>query len=90
MLSHLDYWYDGNGQTWIIVCSKAHPWVKTLFAQCGGLVPPPLNDMEVLAHILNGRIEDVAIEMLNPSMEGEFDPTSQMEEAWNFTPLQTT
>jgi hypothetical protein len=63
------------------VCSKAHPWVKTLFAQCGGLVPPPLNDMEVLAHILNGRIEDVAIEMLNPSMEGEFDPTSQMEEA---------
>jgi hypothetical protein len=32
----------------------------------------------------------VAIEMLNPSMEGEFDPTSQMEEAWNFTPLQTT
>jgi len=52
------------------VCSKAHPWVKTFFAECGGLVPPPLNDMEVLAHILNGRIEDVAIEMLNPSMEG--------------------
>jgi hypothetical protein len=45
------------------MCSKAHPWVKTLFAQSGGLVPPPLNDMEVLAHILNGRIEDVAIKI---------------------------
>jgi len=25
--------------------------VKALFAQCGGLVPPPLNNMEVPTHI---------------------------------------
>jgi len=36
------------------VCSKAHPHLKALFAQCGGLAPPPLNDMEVLANIPNG------------------------------------
>ncbi len=54
MLFQLDYRYDGNGQTGIVVCSKAHAWVKTLFAQCGGLVPPPLNDMEIPAHIMNG------------------------------------
>jgi hypothetical protein len=90
MLFQLDYRYDGNGQTGIVVCSKAHAWVKTLFAQCGGLVPPPLNDMEVLAHILIGRIEDMAMETLNPSMEGESTLTSLMEGAQNFTPLQTT
>jgi hypothetical protein len=43
--------------------------VKTLFAQCGGLVPPPLNDMEILAHILDGRTKDVAMETLNLSVE---------------------
>jgi hypothetical protein len=53
---------DGNGQAKIIVCSKAHPWVKALFAQCGGLVPPPLNNMEVPVHIPNGRTKDVAME----------------------------
>jgi hypothetical protein len=90
ILFHLDYRYDGNGRTGIVVCSKAHPWVKRLFSQCGGLVPPPINDMEVLAHISNGRIEDVVMETLHPSMEGKFVLTSQMEEARNFTPLQTT
>jgi hypothetical protein len=40
--------------------------VKTLFAQCGGFVPPPLNDMEIPTHILDGQIEDVVMEMLNP------------------------
>ncbi len=90
MLFHLDYRYDGNGRTGIVVCSKAHAWVKTIFAQCGGLVPPPLNNMETLAHIPDGRIEDVAMETLNPSMEGKFVLTSQVEGARNFTPLQTT
>jgi len=32
----------------------AHPQVKALFAQCGGFVPPPLNDMERLTHFLDG------------------------------------
>jgi hypothetical protein len=41
------------------MCSKAHPWVKTLFAQCDGLVCPPLNNMEILTHILDGWIEDM-------------------------------
>jgi hypothetical protein len=64
------YRYDGNGRTRIALCSKAHPWVKALFAQCGRLVPPPLNDMEVLAHISDGRTENVAMEKLNPFVEG--------------------
>jgi hypothetical protein len=51
MFLHLGYWYDGNGRIGIIVCSKAHPWLKALFACCDRLVPPPLNNMEVLAHI---------------------------------------
>jgi hypothetical protein len=42
-----------------------------LFARCGGLVLPPLNDMEVPAHIPDGRMEDVAMEMSNPSVQGE-------------------
>jgi len=36
------------------MCSKAHPRVKALFPRSGGLVLPPLNDMEVPTHILNG------------------------------------
>jgi hypothetical protein len=51
---HFGYQYDVNGQTRITMCSKAHPRVKTLFVQCGGLVLAPLNDMEVLTHILDG------------------------------------
>jgi hypothetical protein len=54
-LFHLGYQYDGNGQARITMCSKAHLWVKALFAQCGGLFPPPLNDMEVPSHILDGQ-----------------------------------
>jgi hypothetical protein len=54
MLFHLGYRYDGNEQAGIVLCSKAHPWVKALFAQCGGLVPPPLNNMEAPTHIPNG------------------------------------
>jgi hypothetical protein len=54
MLFHLGYQYDGNGQVGNVVCSKTHPWVKALFAQCVRLVLPRLNDMEVLAHIPNG------------------------------------
>jgi len=42
-----------------------------LFARCGGLFLPPLNDMEVPAHIPDGRMEDVAMEMSNPSVQGE-------------------
>ncbi len=37
---HLGYRYDGNGQAKVAMCSKAYPWMKALFAQCGGLVPP--------------------------------------------------
>jgi len=36
------------------MCSKAHPRVKALFPRSGGLVLPPLNDMEVPTHILDG------------------------------------
>ncbi len=72
MLLYLGYWYDGNGRTRVIVCSKAHPRVKALFAWCGGLVPTPLNDMEVSAHILNGWTKDMAMEMSNPLVEGEY------------------
>jgi len=35
------------------VCSRAYPWVKALFAQYGGPVPPPLN-MEIPTHFLEG------------------------------------
>jgi len=35
--------------------------------------------MEVPAHFLDGQIEDMTIEMLNPSMEGKFALMSQME-----------
>jgi hypothetical protein len=62
--------------------------VKAIFAQCGGLVPPPLNDMGVPTHIPYGLTKDVAMETLNLSMEGEFILTSQMEGARNFTSLQ--
>jgi hypothetical protein len=40
--------------------------VKTVFAQCGRFFPPPLNDIEVLAHFLDEQTKDIAIEMLNP------------------------
>jgi len=53
--------------------------VKALFAQCGGLVLPPLNNMEIPIHILNGQIEDVAMETLNLSMEEVFALMLQME-----------
>jgi len=43
--------------------------------------------VEVPTHIPNGRTKDVAMEMLNPSMEGKFVLTFQMEGAQNFTPL---
>ncbi len=76
MLFHLGYQYDVNKQAQVVVCSKAHPRVKALFSQCGGLVPPPLNDMVLLAHILNGQTKngqtkDVAIKTLNPLVERE-------------------
>jgi hypothetical protein len=54
MFFHLGYRYNGNGQAGITMCSKAHPLMKTLFAQCGGFVCPPLNNMEVPSHILDG------------------------------------
>jgi hypothetical protein len=86
MFFHLGYRCDGNGRIGSVTCSNAHPQVKALFAWCGGLVPPPLNNMEVPAHILNGQIEDVAMEILNPWMEGEFPSTFQVERAPTFTP----
>jgi hypothetical protein len=50
------------------------------------LVPPPLNDMEVLAHISNGWTEDVAMETPNPLVYGESISMFQVEGAQNFTP----
>ncbi len=61
--------------------------MKAILVQCDGLVLPPLNDMEVLTHILDGRTKDVAMEMPNPLVEGKFVSTSQVEGAWNFTPF---
>jgi len=84
---HLGYWYDGNGQIRVAVCSKTHPHVKALFAQCDGLVPPQLNDMEVPTHILDGWTKGMAIEMLNPLVEGEFASMFQMDGIRIFTPL---
>jgi hypothetical protein len=42
--------------------------------------------MEVPAHILDGQIEDVAIETLNPLMKREFASTSQVEGVQISTP----
>ncbi len=53
MLFHFDYQHDGKGQAKITMCST-HSQVKALFAQCCGLALPPLIDMEILTHILNG------------------------------------
>jgi hypothetical protein len=53
MFFHLNYQYDGDGRTRLVVCSRAHPWVKAQFAQYGGLVPPTLN-MEIPTHFLEG------------------------------------
>jgi hypothetical protein len=87
MLLHLGYWYDGNGQVGVIVCSRAQPWVKALFAWCGRLVLPPLNDMEVLAHFLDGQIKNVTIETSNHLLEGKFVLMFQIKRAW--IPLET-
>jgi len=35
-------------------CARAHPKAKALFVQCGGLVPPPLDNMEVPTHFPDG------------------------------------
>jgi hypothetical protein len=90
MIFHLGYRYDNNGQIGIAMCSKTHPRVKALFAQCGGLVPPPFNNMEVLAHIPNGQTKDVAMETLNPSMEGKCCFNVSSGRGSNFCPLQKT
>ncbi len=87
MFFYLGYQYDGNGQTWVTVCSRAQPWVKALFVQCGGLVLWPLKNKEVLTHFLDGRTKDMAIEMLNPSMEGESALKSQVERVCIYTLL---
>ncbi len=84
---HFFYRYDGNRWARVVMCSKAHPHVKALFAQCGGLVPPPLNDMEVLANIPNGWTEDVVIKTLNPLLERKFALMFQVEGVFNFTPF---
>jgi hypothetical protein len=42
--------------------------------------------MEIPIHILNGQIEDVAMETLNLSMEEEFALMLQMERVQNFIP----
>ncbi len=59
--------------------------MKALFVQ-GGLVLPPLYDMEVLTHIPNGQTKDMTIETLNLLMEGEFSLTFQVEGVQIFTP----
>ncbi len=43
--------------------------------------------MEILAHFLDGQTKDMAIEMLNPSVEREYISMFQMEGAQIFTPL---
>jgi hypothetical protein len=43
--------------------------------------------MEVPVHILDGQIEDVAMEMSNPLVEGESNSTSQVKRVRTFTPL---
>jgi hypothetical protein len=43
--------------------------------------PSTTKQHEILAHIPNGEIEDVAIETLNPFMKGEFASTFQVEGA---------
>jgi hypothetical protein len=58
------------------MCST-HSQVKALFAQCRGLALPPLIDMEVLTHILNGWTKNVATETSNPFVEREFVMCSQ-------------
>ncbi len=63
------------------MCSRTHPWVETLFAQSGELVPPPLNDIKVLAHLLAEQTKDIAIEMPNLKVEGKSTLTFQMEGA---------
>jgi hypothetical protein len=50
------------------------------------LVPPPLNDMEVLAHISDGWTKDVAMETPNPLMYGESISMFQVEGAEKFHP----
>ncbi len=68
------------------MCSRAWTQVKELFAKCENC-PLTLNDMIVLT--LDMPLENVAIEMLSLSVEGEFTSTSQMENV-KFTPhLQT-
>jgi hypothetical protein len=64
--------------------------VKALFAQYGGFVLPPLNNMEVLAHISNGRIEDVAMETLNLSMKENLLRHFKWKGLKSSPPLQTT
>jgi hypothetical protein len=44
--------------------------VKALFARYDELVLPPLNDMEVPAHISDEWTKDMAIEISNPWIEG--------------------
>ncbi len=53
--------------------------MKVLFAQCHAFVLPPLNNMEVLAHILDGWTKDVTIATTNILMEGKFVLMSQVE-----------
>jgi hypothetical protein len=43
--------------------------------------------MEVSTHIQNRQTKDMALETLNPSVEGESTSTFQMEGAQNFIPL---
>jgi hypothetical protein len=87
ILFQLGYRYDGNGRARIVMCWKAHPRVKALFIRCGGVVPPPLNNMEVSTHIPNQQTEDMTMETLNPLVEGKYISTFQMEGAQNFIPL---
>jgi len=53
------------------------------YLPCGGIVFQPLNDMVVLTH--DGTIENVTIEMANPSKEGESTSTFKQKRL-EFTP----
>jgi hypothetical protein len=78
MFFHLGYQCDGNGQIGVAVCSKAHPRVKALLAQCVGLVPPPLHgSTNPYPRWANKRCGHGNI---------EFASTFQMKRARTFTP----
>ncbi len=71
------------GKLMFVMCLKAKAQVKALFASCGWIVLWPPNDMFINPY---GSIENVAMGMLNLSMEGKSALMSQMEGVQISTP----